>query len=271
MLSCMNLSTWIEQGLQELSGGMTVADLAGLYQQMLIDERPAISPVPLSPFAWLCLLLPFEPTWAYDLPILSTPPTALFDPSRFSEWAFTFIPGVIRRPPAGEEAYKFAACLLPGAHMTAESESISGITEEPPPPVVTTAQSSIPSAGYTTLGEYLNSARRSFDAPAASESLYCSEAEGQEMMDTIRAFEAEVQSAPRQGGAEAVFDEARRRHLQVKGEVARSWLYAVAPYDSIARQLREAQSATVPLEHFVRQVFQESWRGWASLHNEPVE
>ena len=70
------------------------------------------------------------------------------------------------------------------------------------------------------------------------------------MAEAIRMFELDLRAVPAPGDELA---SARRRHLAVKAELARAWMFAVAPYEAVRRAL-PGENSVVPVEYFLANV-----------------
>jgi hypothetical protein len=231
------LERCIEAGVAELRSRASEAELLSVSEQLLRGDRPAwlggISE-PLTPGAVAALLLPWERDTGVS--IAGGIASDRVRVELLGDWSIVALTAspVDLVEAAGEAAER--ASLWIGRRSDAPAVEAKAVEESAP--VVTKV-----SAAGRALLDFLSSDERSFSPPIGVAPIE----DAGEIEDLIEAVREASARIPEDDPARSLTGNlARRRHLAVKYEEARAWLYAFAPGSLVLEALPPGSDDRVP-------------------------
>lgn len=244
------LRAQLERGVAELALSVGRESLEMFYDRLLRGKRPSLLTdlqEDLTPLALAALLIPLPHSLASSFSMASEAPVRTFDAVRFGNWSAVARNDTGEVVASGLEAKRMAAIVLDG-----------------PARQDTVTQAAPKETAVTFLSKFLKSRARRFPRIPPDVQLSCTEEEAFGLIDEIRAFEAtttDLLPEPERRIAQA-------RHLAVKAGLARAFLYAIAPYDSVIDQLPPNPDSPIEPLYFVHVAGTAGWRGHLELSAE---
>jgi hypothetical protein len=229
------LQALIEAGVAAVRAAVQEDVLARFYQSVLDERKPAVLPVESGSLPWAAvaaLLLPLPPEIAARTALCGGLPTNELRKDMLKQWSGVVCArGVLVDAEAGAAAQSMARALLAG-----DPDLI--ITE------ITRREQMSASANY--LSAFLSSPNRALaDPPPDHHWEPVRACEVRTLIGEIQRIDQEAESAQLFPG-DPERQTALRRHLRLKGDLARAWLYACAPTKDFLRQLPPREDAIPP-------------------------
>jgi hypothetical protein len=232
------LQGYIDRDIHDLQSVVQEDNLARFYQSVLDQHRPALLNVsaPLTHYGLAALLLPLPPVMAASVSLCNGLPThdvRDVRKDRLQNWSGVVCSEKVvpNQTEPGDAARTLARALLAGDPIAINTGTSDFLELSP-------------SAEY--LSNFLASCDRNLaDPPPNHDWLPIRPSEVATLIAEIRTLDAEADSS-QPFSADPERQRARQRHLRLKGDLARAWLYACAPSKDLLNELPPREDALPP-------------------------